>query len=85
MVPRGAARIFGRGGTLKITINSPQTSPEKLFITISDARYAKAAAPAKLVALSQSVTERSVRRHRRLIHSTTNHFYQRGEYYVYFF
>ena len=27
------------GGTLKITINSPQTSPEELFITISATRF----------------------------------------------
>ena len=29
----------GGGGTLKITKNSPQTSPEKLFITISATRF----------------------------------------------
>ena len=88
------------GGTLKITINSnyktlsvPANVTGKAIYndfchTVSGTvmlGYAKATAPAKPLTRSQSVTERSVRRHRRLIHSTTTHFFQKGEYYVYFF
>ena len=37
---QGRSQDFRKGGgTLKITINSPQMSPEKLFITISATRF----------------------------------------------
>ena len=101
MFNQGRSQDFRKGGTLKITINSnyktlsaPANVTGKAIYndfchaisgTVMLGTPKPRRRPSHYLAITLSLSAVCARRHRRLIHSTTTRFYQRGEYYVFVF